>query len=190
MTSGVFNASTRKERRRLLRRALGTAGIKVTLLFALYFLLPLNNDFGATTLIGLTIAMVVVVALIVMEYRATVSSPYPRLTAAAGMSVVIAVFVLAFAVVYYLMEVSANSSFTQSMTRLDALYFTTTVLTTVGFGDIAAKSEMARGITTFQMFADLVLIGIVVRALMSAVGSGLSRDSAAGPSATRPPEAT
>jgi voltage-gated potassium channel len=182
MSSGSPEAYSKKERRRLLSRAMGLAGLKVTVLFLLYFYLPFDKGFSVKTIVGLTLAMIVVIALIIVEYRATIHSPYPRLTAAVGMSVVITVFVLAFAIFYYMLELSATSSFTTPMTRLDSLYFTTTVLTTVGFGDITAKSEMARAVTTIQMFADLVLIGVVVRALMSAVGSGLSVQGRRAPS--------
>ena len=53
--------------------------------------------------------------------------------------------------------------------RTDALYFTVTVFSTVGFGDITAKSETARIVLIVQMLADLAFLGAGVRVLLGAV---------------------
>jgi voltage-gated potassium channel len=57
---------------------------------------------------------------------------------------------------------------------LDAMYFSATVFTTVGFGDITAKSETARVLVTCQMMLDLVVIGLVVRLVLNAIKVGQS----------------
>ena len=49
------------------------------------------------------------------------------------------------------------------------MYFSTTVFTTVGFGDITAKSEVARLVVTVQMWLDLVFLGLVLRVVTQAV---------------------
>ena len=54
-------------------------------------------------------------------------------------------------------------------TRTDALYFTVTVFSTVGFGDIVAVSQPARLVVTVQMLLDLLALGLVVRAFVGAV---------------------
>lgn len=61
------------------------------------------------------------------------------------------------------------------MTRTDALYFTVTVFATVGFGDIAAKTETARLVVTGQMIADLIVIGLGIRVIVGAVSHGQQR---------------
>jgi hypothetical protein len=66
------------------------------------------------------------------------------------------------------------------LSRTDAMYFSATVFTTVGFGDIAAKSQAARIIVTFQMMLDLVIIGIVVRGVVSAIKTGRQRLTTSG----------
>ena len=58
---------------------------------------------------------------------------------------------LVFASVYVQIETNRPNSFTEALSRTDALYFTVTVFATVGFGDIAPKSELARIITMTQM---------------------------------------
>lgn len=65
--------------------------------------------------------------------------------------------------------------------RSDALYFTMTVFSTVGFGDITPVSEPARLLITGQMAVDLVLIGVAARVLVGAVQEGVrQRNRAAG----------
>jgi Ion channel len=72
---------------------------------------------------------------------------------------IIPLYLLLFASTYFLMERASAANFTQSLTRTDALYFSVTVFTTVGFGDIAARSETARVLLIIQMLADLALLG-------------------------------
>lgn len=61
------------------------------------------------------------------------------------------------------------------MTRTDALYFTVTVFTTVGFGDITATSQLTRRLVTIQMILDLLIVGLGIRVLLSAVERGRQR---------------
>jgi hypothetical protein len=53
-----------------------------------------------------------------------------------------------------------TGNFGQKLTHTDALYFTVTVFTTVGFGDVTAKSDGTRLLVTAQMVADLIILGI------------------------------
>jgi hypothetical protein len=57
------------------------------------------------------------------------------------------------------------------MDRVSAFYFTVTILSTVGFGDIAADSDLARLLVTVQMLLDLTLLAVVVRVFFSAAKS-------------------
>ena len=50
-------------------------------------------------------------------------------------------FLVIFAATHYLIEYRQAGSYSQPMTRLDALYFSTTMFTTVGFGDITPISN-------------------------------------------------
>ncbi len=55
-----------------------------------------------------------------------------------------------------------------------------TVFTTVGFGDITAKSETARVVLIVQMLADLAVLGAGARVLLGAVQRGRQRSSGTG----------
>jgi ion channel len=169
-----FEQLSRSARRRLLRRALVRPTIVIVVLFALYFGLPLDHHLTEGTWFIALAGALLFVGLVAWQARAISRSPYPRLTAITSLAFTIPLFVLLFATAYFLLEQNSPGAFTQPMTRLDALYFTVTVLTTVGFGDISAHSEVARAITTAQMIGDLLLIGLAVRVLLGAVQTGLT----------------
>jgi voltage-gated potassium channel len=84
-------------------------------------------------------------------------------------------FIVVFSATYYLMEQAKAGSYSEPMTRLDAVYFTVTIFATVGFGDITPVSAAARVVATVQMLGDLVIVGLGVKVLFTAVQTGLSR---------------
>jgi voltage-gated potassium channel len=45
-------------------------------------------------------------------------------------------------------------------TKIDALYFTVSTLTTVGFGDVHAAGQLSRAAVTVQMVFNLIFIGL------------------------------
>ena len=82
---------------------------------------------------------------------------------------VVPLYVLLFATTHFLMARANHTTFDGPLTRTDAMYFSFTIFTTVGFGDITAKNEAARLVVTRQMWLDLVFLGLVVRRVGSAI---------------------
>jgi subtilase family serine protease len=64
------------------------------------------------------------------------------------------------------------------MDKVDALYFTVTVFSTVGFGDITAKTDLARTLVTIQMLFNLVVVGLIAKVILGAVNVGQKKRSA------------
>ena len=83
------------------------------------------------------------------------------------MALVLAVFALG----YFALETAQPGQLDGLRTRTDALYFTMSVLTTVGFGDIHAAGQIARGLATLQMAFDLVFVAAGGSLLASTIRS-------------------
>ena len=164
-------------RRRLIFRAVLRGLLVTTVLVVLYYLLPLDRPLDTGTAVRLLIGLLVFAGLTVWQVRAIAGSRYPGLRAAETLGFIVPFYLLLFASTYFLMERASAANFTQPLTRTDALYFSVTVFATVGFGDIAAKSETARVVLIVQMLADLALLGAGARVLLGAVRRGQQRRS-------------
>jgi Ion channel len=165
--------------------ALLRAGLSATALVALYYVLPLDGA-GTRVALGLVVGLLVFIGLVAFQVWQIARSNYPRLRAIEALSTALPLFLVVFAAAYYLMDHAQPGSFSESLSRTDGLYYTITVFSTVGFGDIVPHSDPARITTMVQMLADLVVIGLVARLLLSAVSSGLQRKAAAGPPDVEP----
>jgi voltage-gated potassium channel len=164
-----------KQRRLMLLATLLRPLIAGIVVLALYFLLPLNRPVDAATAFAFAAGLVGVAVLLVFQTRQIVNSRYPRLRAIGALAITIPLFLTVFATVYYLMARNYRDAFTEPLTRVDALYFTVTVFSTVGFGDIAPKLEAARIVAMVQMLGDLTLLGLVGKVLIGAVNLGVQR---------------
>jgi len=105
--------------------------------------------------------------------------PGTRACAVEALAAAIPLFLLAFAAAYLRMADADAGAFSEPLSRIDALYFTITVFSTVGFGDITPKTDLARVATMVQMLADLLVVGLVLHLIVGAVKAGLQRRGAA-----------
>ncbi|MEY9968392.1 hypothetical protein ABIA33_006476 [Streptacidiphilus sp. MAP12-16] len=181
MTQPAYGNLPRAKRRRLAARALLRPLLSSTGLVALYFVLPMGERPTADSVFRLTVGLLAVVLLIAFQARSIARSPFPRMRAIESLATSVPLFLLIFSTAYFLMERNQTNAFSQHLTRLDALYFTVTVFSSVGFGDIVPRSEPARIVTMVQMLGDLLLVGVAVRILLGAVQVGLQRRTGSGP---------
>lgn len=152
-------------------RVLASTAIVVTA----YYLLPFDRAATWHALALLVIGLVALIALIGFQVRTIVRSPFPNLRAVEALATSLPLFLMLFAGTYYVMARLSPASFGGHLSRTDALYFTVTVFTTVGFGDISAKTETARLVVTVQMIADLLILGLGIRIILGAVSRGQQR---------------
>ncbi|MFF4862907.1 potassium channel family protein [Streptomyces sp. NPDC002405] len=152
----------------LARSVFVTAGLVTA-----YYLLPLDGRASPTTAVLLGLGLLGVALFFGWEVWAIARSPYPRLKAVEALAITLPLFLLLFAGAYYLLDHSDPSSFTEPLTRTDALYFALTTFTTVGYGDITARSQTGRVLAMLQMAGGLLLVGVAARVLTGAIQAGL-----------------
>jgi voltage-gated potassium channel len=157
-----------RHRRRLLTiasiRSLASAAVLVTAYFLLPFIRLSNGNLIAEFVVGVLLVVVVLTG----QTVATLRSGYPLLRSAEAMATTIPLFLVVFSTTHYLINGLNAGSYSEPMTRFDALYFTITTFATVGFGDITAVSFPARFVTLVQIIGGLILIGVVARVLIGA----------------------
>ena len=141
-------------------------------LVAIYYLLPLDRSSIGVVIGILAVGLLAFVGLVAFQVRAIIRSPYPVLRAVGALATSVPLFLLLFAGTYFVMGTISAGTFSQPMTRTDALYFTVTVFSTVGFGDITAVTAPARVLVIGQMMADIVILGLGARIIIDAVKRG------------------
>ena len=167
---------TPAERRRRIALGLLRAFATTVVLVTLYYLLPLDHLDNVPVV--LAAGLLILAAVILVQLRVISKARYPNLRAIEALAVTVPLFLLLFASAYLTMAHANPANFnTHPLTRTDVLYFTVTVFSTVGFGDISAVSQSARLVVTAQMLLDLLALGLVVRAFVGAVQ--LARQQAA-----------
>jgi voltage-gated potassium channel len=178
MTTAPVPALPAAQRRRLLTAGLLRALAITVILGAGYYLLPLDRL--SSVPIGLTIAlgMLGLAVVAAIQVRAVIRSRYPALKAVEALAATAPLFLLIFAAAYFLMAADEASNFTaETLTRTDSLYFTVTIFSTVGFGDISPASEAARILVMAQMILDLIVLGLGIRILVGAIEVGRRKTS-------------
>ncbi|MFD0277594.1 potassium channel family protein [Kitasatospora sp. NPDC127111] len=147
----------------------------VIALVALYYVLPLDHSSTQVTVSMLLVGLAGFVALVAVQVRSIIRSRHPGLRAAEALATSVPFFLLLFASTYVGLAALSRNSFGGPLSHTDGLYFTVTVFSTVGFGDITAKSDTARLVVTVQMLADLVVLGLAVKLIVGAVHRGRQR---------------
>ena len=186
MTSPAAPALAPARRRRLIMLALFRSLLTTAALVALYYLLPLDHLQGVPLGVLLAIGLVVLLAVSAWQVRAISGARYPAVRAIEALAATAPLFLLLFAAAYYLMARASPASFSQHLTRTDSLYFTITIFSTVGFGDITAVTESARLLVICQMLLDLLILGLGIRVFVGAVQLARQRSQPATGPGTSP----
>ncbi|MEV5303006.1 potassium channel family protein [Amycolatopsis methanolica] len=179
MTPGV-GERVRAHRGRFLVLGVLRPSLTVVLLVTAYYVLPVGDRVRGGGAVFLAAGLAVVTAVVVWEVRAILRSPYPLLQGVQALALVVPLFLLLFAGAYHSIEQVRPGSFTGPLSKTDALYFVVTVFATVGFGDITPVAEPVRILVTVQMLGDLLLLGLGLRVILTAVRHGRDRTEKTG----------
>ena len=148
-----------------LLRALGATAILV----AAYYLVPLERLTHISLFARMIVGLLVLAAVTAYQVWAILRATFPGIRAVEALATTVPLFLLLFSSTYFVMSLTSGTNFSaESLTRTDALYFTVTVFATVGFGDIAPVSQVARLVVTTQMVLNLIVLGLGVRLITGA----------------------
>ena len=148
------------------------------MLVALYYIAPVDGEWRLSSVLRVAVGATVFVVLVIWEIRRIISSEFPGIRAIEALAATVPLFLILFASTYFMMSTFGTGTFSQEdLSRTDALYFTVTVFSTVGFGDISPTSESARLVVSGQMILDLFILGFGINAFVSAAKLGRKRQS-------------
>ena len=166
------------QRRRLIAASLLRSLLIAAVLVALYYIAPVDGEWRLSSVLRVVVGSIVFVVVVVWEIRRIVSSEFPGIRAIEALAATVPLFLVLFASTYFMMSTLGTGNFSQAdLSRTDALYFTVTVFSTVGFGDISPTSESARLVVSGQMILDLFILGFGINAIVSAAKIGRKRQS-------------
>ncbi len=156
-------------------------------LVALYYLLPLDRLASVPLAVILVVALLLLAAVAAWQLRLILRARYPGVRAAEALATTVPLFLLLFAAAYFAMGRASPASFSQHLTRTDALYFTVTTFSTVGYGDITGVSQTARLLVTVQIILGLLVLGLGIKLFVGAVRVARQATPGTSDPATTPP---
>lgn len=140
-------------------------------LVVLYFVVPasphLPSDAVIARLLVSLATIALLAALVVRQLRLQIDEGMDRRID--GLVVSVVGVVVGFALGFYILSERDPSQVVGLETRLDALYFTMTTLTTVGYGDIYASGQTARALVLVQMIFNVVFVAAAATLLSSRI---------------------
>jgi len=163
--------------------AVRRTAIPVVLIIAVYYVIPVEpGQTGALRALraaGTVAGLAVVTWLILRQVSRHFAAPEDAslvhlLTALVG-------GIAFFALVDYVVAVSSPHQFVDLRTKTDALYFALATLTTVGYGDVHASGQVARGIVTVQLVFDVLVVATGASVLTRQLGARVRGRGRPGP---------
>jgi voltage-gated potassium channel len=167
-------------RRRAVLRCIATVVLCWVLLIGAFYVVPIGHESGLRAFVRLGLDVALVSAVFAWQIRRISVAALPELRAVEALGIVIALFLVLFSGIYLAMSHESPVTFTQRLDQTRALYFTISVFSTVGFGDITPRTDTARLVVSAQMLLDLAIIGAVVRLIFNAARSRITPTDAGG----------
>jgi voltage-gated potassium channel len=155
-------------RRRAMLRCAMTIGLWWVVVIGAFYVLPIGHESGVRAFTRLAADIAVIAAVFAWQIRRISVAALPELRAIEALGIVIVLFLVAFSGIYLGMSHETPFTFTERLDQSKALYFTITIFSTVGFGDITPRTDAARLVCSVQMLLDLAIIGAVVRLIFNA----------------------
>ena len=151
-----------------------TIALSWVLVIGAFYVVPIGHESGERAFVRLGVDIAIIAAVFSWQIRRISLAALPELRAIEALGIVIVLFLVAFSGIYLGMSHETPLTFTEQLDQTKALYFTITIFSTVGFGDITPRTDAARLVVSAQMLLDLAIIGAVVRLIFNAARSRIA----------------
>ena len=142
------------------------AGAVLGATLLLYALMPVDSDSTTVWIVSAAcLGLLVVFGIFFRQFGRIERSDRPGAAAIESLVLVVGLFLTLFALIYVTLSASDPGTFTQPLDKVAGIYFSVTILSTVGYGDIAPTTDLTRILVTVQMLLDIALIGAAVKLL-------------------------
>jgi voltage-gated potassium channel len=162
------------ERSPRLRLLLGALGMVVV-----YYAVPVGTQHSTGRLVGsvlLTLSGIAALGwAIVAQLRRQLHS---RSEDVHSLLMLLGLVAIVFALGYFVLDAHSPGQMRGVTTRTDSLYFTLSTLTTVGFGDVHAHGQLARGLVILQLLFDVVFVAALVSTVAGTIRSRTTHQEA------------
>lgn len=163
-----------------LVRMLGHTTVTLFLATVTFYVVPLRFDRADAWTVGRLVGASLVLGLLLVFFRVQgrwssrrQSEDYVRIQ---WLLTALYALVLIFALVYAVVAVQVPGQFDGLENRTDALYFSVTLVATVGFGDIHPVGGAARLLATAHMVFNLIYLGTAIRMLVGRASAPSTSD--------------
>ena len=173
----TFGDLTKMQRYRALTRMMVRTLLTVALLITVYAVMSPSDLAAGNVGMRLVGALLLFTGVLALQIFAIIRDPLPELRAGSSMITAVTLLVLMFSMTYATLASAHPEWFSEPLDKSSAIYFTVTILGTVGFGDITAIGHTARWVVTTQMIVDLILVVALGRVLLTAARAGRMRQA-------------
>jgi voltage-gated potassium channel len=154
------------------RKTFRRAALTCLVLLVFYFVVPVSAASSRPAFIIRVIVSVVLFAALVLAINfLLVRQVHQPDAPIIGLLAAVVSGVLFFALLDYIVAIHKPDQFVELSTRLDALYFSLSTLATIGFGDVHAEGQFARGILCVQIVFDVAVLATGASVLARQIGA-------------------
>lgn len=156
------------------------------LVLAVYYVVPVgelpSQEGAVATVVALLVGLGLLARLVVAQLRRQLAAGEGDDAGLQIQTLLMLVYatILLFSLSYTALAEATDDQFAGIETKTDGLYFTMTTLATVGFGDVHATGQLARGLVTLQIVFNLVFVGALASMVTGAFRRRVTHPDAAG----------
>lgn len=142
--------------------------IVVVAMIAGYIVLPVHDAALLPAWFAIAVTVLTVAGGAVFALWSIMRSHVPMLREMQTIAYIVSLSVVGFAAVYASIDAADDDAFSEPLDRVGALYLSVVTASTVGFGDIHARSDPARVAVMLQIVTSIGLVGFAIQLIRRA----------------------